>query len=117
MQPPNGRPELCIDDDAQNHSMDGECQVIEADRRLLRVRVTGCILRANYGRKQEGSRVDGITQEAQEIDGQEIDRYARRRIASEVVNGLRVERSRPAEHAVMRVSSTLTFESADNATY
>lgn len=77
--------------------MDGKGQVVEANSRLLGIRVSGGILLPDYRRIEEGRGIDCVTNESQDINCREIDGQSDSRTATEVLDWLRIERRRPAE--------------------
>lgn len=98
--------ELAHEQRAEDHRVRREGEVVEAHGRLGREGVPRCILRADERRQEEGGGGDGIGEEAEHVDGREVDGQTRDGVAAPVGQRLGVKGERPAQDAWIKSART-----------
>jgi hypothetical protein len=93
--PPESWPELRVNYDTKDPSMDTKREIVESDCREGGQWVAKRILCAYDRRVQKDASADGIAGEAEDVEKREVGQEAFRRAALVVEPGLRIEGQRP----------------------
>ncbi len=84
--------------------MEGESEIVEADRGFRGTGIARCILLPDQRRVEECGGGCQIAEKAEDVDGREINRESGRRSTAPVEDGLWIEGPAPAEEAVSDIS-------------
>lgn len=94
-KPPNALEKLAVYDDAHEGAVGGKEEIIESHRRLGGVRMPVGVLGFDGRGVEEGGGGEGVAEEAEDVEGGEVDCEAEGGFAEVVGYGLGVERKGP----------------------
>ena len=99
LEAPEHAPELTVSNQGQDNPMRRERHIVEPHRRLRAERVARRILPPDERGEEEARGRNGVADEAEDVDGWEVDGETVRGAALVVEDGLRVEGGRPTQEA------------------